>query len=103
MWGRNEHHQLSYPLPASLTEPHTASNDKASPTPMAPEPIRLNALPDSNVPPELKQQKIVHVACGRGHTILVTDQGEAWSAGWNVSGQVSRLPTLRSGLAPSCS
>lgn len=89
MWGRNEHHQLSYPLPASLTEP----NDKPSPTPMAPEPIRLNALPDSNVPPELKEQKIVHAACGRGHTILVTDQGEAWSAGWNVSGQVSRLLT----------
>ncbi|KWU46657.1 RCC1/BLIP-II protein, partial [Rhodotorula sp. JG-1b] len=88
VWGRNEHHQLSYPLPESLTEPHT--NDKPSPTPMAPEPVRLNALPDSNVPPELKEQKIVYAACGRGHTILVTDQGEAWSAGWNVSGQCGR-------------
>ncbi|GAA6011255.1 hypothetical protein JCM8202_003951 [Rhodotorula sphaerocarpa] len=90
VWGRNEHHQLSYPLPASLTEPHLASNDKPSPTPMAPEPIRLKALPDSNVPKALKEQKIVHAACGRGHTILVTDQGEAWSAGWNVSGQCGR-------------
>ena len=98
MWGRNEHHQLSYPLPESLTEPHT--NDKPSPTPMAPEPVRLNALPDSNVPPELKEQKIVYAACGRGHTILVTDQGEAWSAGWNVSGQVSH-PSQRC-AQPGC-
>ncbi|GAA5980728.1 hypothetical protein JCM10908_001754 [Rhodotorula pacifica] len=90
VWGRNEHHQLSYPLPESLTEPHNASNEKPSSTPMAPEPIRLKALPDSNVPADLKVQKIVHAACGRGHTILVTDQGEAWSAGWNVSGQCGR-------------
>ncbi|GAA5861482.1 hypothetical protein JCM3774_000265 [Rhodotorula dairenensis] len=86
LWGRNEHHQLSYPLPESLTEP----NDKPTSTPMAPEPIRLKALPDSNVPAELKAQRIVHAACGRGHTILVTDLGEAWSAGWNVSGQCGR-------------
>ena len=29
----------------------------------------------------------MHAACGRGHTVLVTDAGEAWSAGWNVNGQ----------------
>lgn len=62
---------------------------------MAPEPIRLKALPDSNVPADLKVQGIVHAACGRGHTILVTDLGEAWSAGWNVSGQVRRPAAVR--------
>ncbi|BGP44741.1 hypothetical protein JCM10450v2_000555 [Rhodotorula kratochvilovae] len=87
LFGRNEHKQLSHPLPEHLTMPHLATNDLPSPTPMAPEPFPLRSLPDTNVPAELKLQRIAHAAVGRGHTILVTESGEAWSAGWNVSGQ----------------
>ncbi|KPV78376.1 uncharacterized protein RHOBADRAFT_50849 [Rhodotorula graminis WP1] len=87
VFGRNEHYQLSWPLPPHLTMPHLALDGLPSPTPMAPEPFPLSSLPDVNVAPALKAQRIVHAACGRGHTVLVTDAGEAWSAGWNVSGQ----------------
>lgn len=87
VFGRNEHKQLSWPLPPHLTMPHLGSDGLPSPTPMAHEPFPLRSLPDTNVAPALKQQRIVHAAVGRGHTILVTDAGEAWSAGWNVSGQ----------------
>lgn len=87
VFGRNEHKQLSWPLPPHLIMPHLGSDGLPSPTPMAHEPFPLRSLPDTNVAPALKQQRIVHAAVGRGHTILVTDAGEAWSAGWNVSGQ----------------
>ncbi|GAA5995085.1 uncharacterized protein JCM10292_004530 [Rhodotorula paludigena] len=87
VFGRNEHHQLSHPLPPHLTVPHLGTKDLPSDTPMAHEPFPLRSLPDAQVPPALKEQPIVHAACGRGHTILVMRSGEAWSAGWNVYGQ----------------
>lgn len=86
--GRNEHHQLSHPLPSYLTSSHAAHDGSASATPAAPFPFPLDTLPDSNAPAELKEQGIISAACGRGHTILVTDQGQAWTAGWNTVGQV---------------
>ncbi|BGP21475.1 regulatorof chromosome condensation family protein [Rhodotorula toruloides] len=87
LFGRNEHHQLSFPLPSSFTTPHLSSDDVPASTPAAPFPFPLRSLPDSTCPPALKAQKIVHAACGRGHTLLVTESGEVWSAGWNVVGQ----------------
>ena len=32
--------------------------------------------------------KFVHAATGRNHTLLVTDEGEVWTAGNNALGQV---------------
>ncbi|KAK4701353.1 hypothetical protein P7C70_g4879, partial [Phenoliferia sp. Uapishka_3] len=58
-----------------------------SPTPAAPFPFPLTSLPDSNVPAALKSQGIVSAGVGRSHTILITDAGEAWSAGLNTLGQ----------------
>ncbi|GAA5972349.1 hypothetical protein JCM11641_002419 [Rhodosporidiobolus odoratus] len=95
--GRNEHHQLSHPLPASLTVPHLDSSGKPSKTPAAMEPFPLLSLPDSNAPQALKKQKIVSAAVGRGQTILVTENGEAWTAGWNAVGQVR---ILSPGISP---
>jgi alpha-tubulin suppressor-like RCC1 family protein len=66
----------------------TSDGLTSSPTPCAPQPFPLHSLPDANAPKELKEQGIVDAAVGRGHTILVTDQGEAWTAGWNALGQV---------------
>ncbi|BGP12669.1 hypothetical protein JCM10213_008806 [Rhodosporidiobolus nylandii] len=85
--GRNEHHQLSHPLPASVTVPHLGSDGLPSTTPATMEPFPLLALPDSNAPKELKRQRIVSAAVGRGQTVLVTEEGEAWTAGWNCVGQ----------------
>ncbi|EIN06350.1 RCC1/BLIP-II [Punctularia strigosozonata HHB-11173 SS5] len=36
--------------------------------------------------------KLVWAACGRGHTILVGSDGNAWSAGLNVNGQCGHAP-----------
>ncbi|GAA6059089.1 hypothetical protein JCM10212_002060 [Sporobolomyces blumeae] len=85
--GRNEHYQLSHPLPSTLTTSHLTSDVIPSPTPAALHPFRLRDLSDENAPPALKSQGIVHAAAGRGHTVLVTDKGEAWTAGWNAYGQ----------------
>ncbi|GAA5916794.1 hypothetical protein JCM6882_004169 [Rhodosporidiobolus microsporus] len=85
--GRNEHHQLTHPLPPSYTTPHLGSNELPSTTPAAGVPFALRSVPDANVPRELKRQRIVGAAVGRGHTVLVTKEGEAWTAGWNVVGQ----------------
>ncbi|GAA6007099.1 hypothetical protein JCM11491_001509 [Sporobolomyces phaffii] len=83
LWGRNEHHQLSYPLPGHLVDPHLTQDGLPSPTPAALYPFRLRDLPDQNVAPALKSQQIVSAATGRGHTVLVTASGEAWTVGWN--------------------
>lgn len=88
IWGRNEHHQLSFPLPASV-----APVVSADAVPAALEPFLLNNLPDSHVPLALKKQGIVEASVGRSHTLLVTDGGEVWSAGWNNLGQVYTLTT----------
>jgi hypothetical protein len=47
-----------------------------------------------------RENRIVHAACGRGHTVLVGSDGKAWSAGLNTSaqcGQVSVLGTASGG------
>ncbi|GAA5835305.1 hypothetical protein JCM11251_006676 [Rhodosporidiobolus azoricus] len=85
--GRNEHHQLTHPLPATCTTVHLTPAGLPSDTPAAGVPFALRSLPDSNVPKELKKQRIVSAAVGRGHTVLVTKKGEVWTAGWNVVGQ----------------
>ncbi|GAA6036645.1 hypothetical protein JCM8097_001269 [Rhodosporidiobolus ruineniae] len=85
--GRNDRYQLSHPLPAHLTTPHLGPDNIPSPTPAAPQPFALASLPDANVPPALKNQRIVSAAVGRAHTVLVTKKGEAWTAGWNACGQ----------------
>ncbi|GAA6004324.1 hypothetical protein JCM10207_000669 [Rhodosporidiobolus poonsookiae] len=85
--GRNDHHQLSHPLPAEYTTMYLDSKDLPSKTPPATEPFALRSLPDKNVPAALKKQRIVQAACGRSHTVLVTSKGEAWTAGWNNYGQ----------------
>ncbi|SGY34856.1 BQ5605_C002g01692 [Microbotryum silenes-dioicae] len=87
LFGRNEHYQLSYPLPAELTTPFLSTDGTPSPTPPASFPFPLKSLPEQNVPAILKSQGIVSAATGRGHTILITEHGEAWSAGWNHFGQ----------------
>lgn len=86
VWGRNDHHQITHPLPPHLT---TAPSPDIpdTPTPAAPYPFPLASLPDSNVPAKLKAQQIATAAVGRNHTILVTASGEAWTAGWNNLGQ----------------
>ncbi|GAA5958640.1 hypothetical protein JCM21900_004661 [Sporobolomyces salmonicolor] len=87
LFGRNEHYQLSHPLPSHLTSSHLTHDGIPSPTPAALYPFPLRDLPSSNVPPALRSQRIVSAAVGRGHTVLVTSKGEAWTAGWNVYGQ----------------
>ncbi|CEQ38996.1 SPOSA6832_00479 [Sporobolomyces salmonicolor] len=87
LFGRNEHYQLSHPLPSHLTSSHLTHDGIPSPTPAALYPFPLRDLPSSNVPPALRSQRIVSAAVGRGHTVLVTSKGEAWAAGWNVYGQ----------------
>ena len=86
--GRNEQYQLSHPLPSAFTVPHVGTDGIPSPTPAAPSPFPLTSLPDANVPAALKAQGIVSAGVGRSHTILVTEAGEAWSAGLNTLGQV---------------
>jgi len=56
-----------------------------SQTPAVLFPFPLSDLPEENAPTELKNQKIVNAAVGRGHTVLVTEKGEAWTAGWSES------------------
>lgn len=85
--GRNENYQLSWPLPEAFTTSHNGTDGSPSATPAAGFPFRLTDLPDSNAPAELKRQRIVSAACGRGNTVLVTDQGQAWTAGANMVGQ----------------
>jgi len=36
--------------------------------------------------------KFVNAACGRSHSLLVTNDGEVWSAGWNNMGQCGHPP-----------
>ena len=83
LFGRNEHHQLSHSLPGHLTEPSLSNDGLPSATPAVLYPFRLRDLSDSNAPPALKSQAIVFAAAGRGHTVLITKKGEAWSAGWS--------------------
>ncbi|SCV68428.1 BQ2448_549 [Microbotryum intermedium] len=87
LFGRNEHYQLSYPLPEELTTSFLSTDGTPSPTPPASFPFPLKYLPEQNVPMNLRSQGIISAATGRGHTILVTEHGEAWSAGWNHFGQ----------------
>ncbi|GAA5865477.1 hypothetical protein JCM8547_001258 [Rhodosporidiobolus lusitaniae] len=85
--GRNEHYQLSHPLPPAFTTAHLTSDGIPSPTPAATYPFPLLSFDDMNAPRALKKQRIVSAAVGRGHTVLVTENGDAWTAGWNVAGQ----------------
>ncbi|KAK4058167.1 hypothetical protein OIO90_000906 [Microbotryomycetes sp. JL221] len=100
MFGRNDHHQLTFPLPLHLTTSQAeqtiisdsvgtlnASSSTTTTPPSAPLPFPLNALPDANVPLVLKRQRIVSAAVGRHHTVIITEQGQAWSCGWNNVGQ----------------
>jgi alpha-tubulin suppressor-like RCC1 family protein len=57
-----------------------------------PRPLQdASQFPD--VPNELRQAKIVEAACGRGHTILVTSEGEAYASGANNIGQCAQRQT----------
>ncbi|GAA5955189.1 hypothetical protein JCM3765_003239 [Sporobolomyces pararoseus] len=85
--GRNDHHQLTHPLPGHLVDPHLSSDGLPSQTPAALYPFPISELPDSNVPVQLKEQKVVSAAVGRAHTVLITEKGEAWTCGWNHCGQ----------------
>jgi hypothetical protein len=58
------------------------------------EPTKLNARNFPKAPKELLEAKIVEVAVGRHHTILITKEGEAYSAGWNSMGQVRVFGSL---------
>ncbi|GAA5896848.1 uncharacterized protein JCM6883_007026 [Sporobolomyces salmoneus] len=85
--GRNDHHQLTHPLPGHFTDPHLTSDGLPSPSPAALFPFPLAKLPESNASTALKSQKIVSAAVGRAHTVLITEKGEAWTCGWNNCGQ----------------
>ncbi|GAA5942352.1 uncharacterized protein JCM15063_002979 [Sporobolomyces koalae] len=87
LFGRNDHHQITYPLPGEFADPYLTQEGLPSSTPAALFPFRLRDLPDDNAPTELKSQKIVSAAVGRAHTVLVTESGEAWTCGWNNCGQ----------------
>jgi alpha-tubulin suppressor-like RCC1 family protein len=52
------------------------------------EPLRLDARNFPNAPDSLLGADIVEAAVGRHHTVLITADGEAYSAGWNSMGQV---------------
>lgn len=37
--------------------------------------------------PGMQDKVAIHGACGRGHTVVVTDDGKSWAWGFNAMGQ----------------
>lgn len=67
--GRNEHGQLGSGNTNDIDDPAALSSSLYTKAPVA-----------------LRSAKIVHVACGRSHTLLVTDAGQLYVSGSNFLG-----------------
>lgn len=97
--GRNEHGQCGMPIAPTQSAASSSKGSKQNGVdgsssrsgPAVSEPIKLDRTRHFSPPlPTGEKGDIVHAACGRQHTLLVTRAGSVYSAGGNANGQVSQ-------------